>query len=121
MAYDANGQPLTASWMDYAPLRASAMPELMLQTVATPSPTNPLGVKGIGSVATVPAPAAVVNAVLDALSHHEVRHLDILLTPRKSGAPGAHTHHPARTTVQTPWRSLSRRAIGSTARSQTTP
>ena len=83
MAYDANGQPLTASLMDYAPLRASAMPELMLQTVSTPSPTNPLGAKGIGSVATVPAPAAVVNAVLDALSRHGVRHLDMPLTPEK--------------------------------------
>jgi carbon-monoxide dehydrogenase large subunit len=49
----------------------------------TLSPTNPLGAKGIGSVATVPAPAAVVNAVLDALSHHGVRHLDMPLTPEK--------------------------------------
>jgi carbon-monoxide dehydrogenase large subunit len=81
MAYDPNGQPLTASLIDYAPLRASAMPELILQTVSTPSPTHPLGAKGIGSVATVPAPAAVVNAVLDALSHHGVRHLDMPLTP----------------------------------------
>jgi carbon-monoxide dehydrogenase large subunit len=49
----------------------------------TLSPTNPLGAKGIEAVATVPAPAAVVNAGLDALSHHGVRYLDMPLTPEK--------------------------------------
>jgi aerobic carbon-monoxide dehydrogenase large subunit len=48
-----------------------------------PSPTNPLGAKGIGSVSTVPVPAAVANAVLDALASFGVRHLDTPLTAEK--------------------------------------
>ncbi len=81
--YSAEGQPLTGSLMDYALPRAAAVPELIMDTVTTHSPTNPLGAKGIGSVATVPAPAAIANAVLDALSRHGVRHLDMPLTPEK--------------------------------------
>ena len=49
----------------------------------TPSPTNPLGVKGIGELPTVAAPAAVANAVLDALSSLGVRHIDTPLSPEK--------------------------------------
>ncbi len=83
IVYSAEGQPLTGSLLDYALPRATAVPELILETVTTPSPTNPLGAKGIGSVATVPAPVAVANAVLDALSRFGVRHLDMPLTPEK--------------------------------------
>ena len=58
-------------------------PVTYMETVEVPSPTNPLGAKGIGSVATVPAPAAVANAVLDALAGFGVRHLDTPLTAEK--------------------------------------
>ena len=83
MAYTPDGQPITASLLDYALPRASQIPELFIENVETPSPTNPLGAKGVGSVSTVPAPVAVANAVLDALSDLEVRHLDTPLIPEK--------------------------------------
>ena len=81
--YSPEGQPLTGSLLDYAVPRAAMIPPLMLETVATPSPTNPLGARGVGSMATVPAPVAVANAVLDALARFGVRHLDMPLTPEK--------------------------------------
>ena len=81
--YTGDGQPLTASLMDYALPRAIQMPNLTLDTINTISPTNPLGAKGIGSVSTVPSPAAVTNAVLNALSGTGVRHIDTPLTPER--------------------------------------
>ncbi|MAF38812.1 MAG: carbon monoxide dehydrogenase, partial [Chloroflexi bacterium] len=83
IAYTDDGQPLTASLMDYALPRAIQMPALTLDTINTISTTNPLGAKGIGSVSTVPSPAAVTNAVLNALSGTGVRHIDTPLTPEK--------------------------------------
>jgi carbon-monoxide dehydrogenase large subunit len=83
IAYTDDGQPLTASLMDYPLPRAIQMPALTLDTINTISPTNPLGAKGIGSVSTVPSPAAVTNAVLNALSGTGVRHIDTPLTPEK--------------------------------------
>ncbi len=80
MVYSEAGQPLTGSLLDYAIPKAPDIPELILDTLETPSPTNPLGAKGIGSVSTVPPPAAVANAVVDALSSFGVRHLDTPLT-----------------------------------------
>jgi carbon-monoxide dehydrogenase large subunit len=80
MVYSEEGQPLTGSLLDYAILKAADLPELILDTLETPSPTNPLGAKGIGSVSTVPPPAALANAVVDALSRCGVRHLDTPLT-----------------------------------------
>ena len=74
MVYTPDGQPITASLLDYALPRASTIPDLVLENIETPSPTNPLGAKGVGSVSTVPAPVAVTNAVLDALSDLGVRH-----------------------------------------------
>jgi carbon-monoxide dehydrogenase large subunit len=81
--YDEDGQPLTGSLLDYAIPRAQEIPQLILETIEVPSPTNPLGAKGIGSVSTVPPPAAIANAVLDALSSFGVRHLDTPLTAEK--------------------------------------
>ncbi len=83
MAYNDDGQPLTASLMDYAVPRAERIPDLQMENIDTPSPTNPLGSKGVGSVSTVPTPVAVTNAVLDALSSAGVRHIDTPLTPEK--------------------------------------
>lgn len=81
--YSQEGQPLTGSLLDYALPKAQEVPDLILDTIEVPSPTNPLGAKGIGSVSTVPAPAALANAVLDALASFGVRHLDTPLTAEK--------------------------------------
>jgi carbon-monoxide dehydrogenase large subunit len=83
VVYSAAGQPLTGSLLDYALPKAHEVPPLILETLEVASPTNPLGAKGIGSVSTVPAPAAVANAVLDALASCGVRHLDTPLTAEK--------------------------------------
>jgi aerobic carbon-monoxide dehydrogenase large subunit len=83
MVYSEEGQPLTGSLLDYGIPKAPDIPDLILDTLETPSPTNPLGAKGIGSVSTVPPPAAVANAVVDALSTFGVRHLDTPLTAEK--------------------------------------
>jgi aerobic carbon-monoxide dehydrogenase large subunit len=83
MVYSEEGQPLTGSLLDYPIPKSQEVPDPILDTVETPSPTNPLGAKGIGSVSTVPAPAAVANAVLNALSSFGVRHLDTPLTAEK--------------------------------------
>ena len=83
VVYSPEGQPLTGSLLDYALPKAHEVPHLILETLEVPSPTNPLGAKGIGSVSTVPAPAAVANAVLDALAGFGVRHLDTPLTAEK--------------------------------------
>ena len=83
MAYDSEGQPLAGSLMDYAMPRADNMPDFILETMETPSPITALGVKGIGELPTFAAPPAVVNAVMDALSHAGVRHLDTPLTAEK--------------------------------------
>jgi carbon-monoxide dehydrogenase large subunit len=83
VVYNPLGQLLTGSLMDYAIPKAHEIPSLILETLTVPSPTNPLGAKGIGSVSTVPVPAAVTNAVLHALSSFGVRHLDTPLTAEK--------------------------------------
>jgi carbon-monoxide dehydrogenase large subunit len=67
VAYDGAGQLLTGTLMDYALPRASDLPDLEVHHVVTPSPLNPLGVKGAGEGGTLPAPAAIANAVVDAL------------------------------------------------------
>jgi carbon-monoxide dehydrogenase large subunit len=78
--YDASGQLLTGSFMDYAMPRASDLPALDCGFHHVPCKTNPLGVKGAGEAGAVGAPAAVVNAVVNALG---VRHLDMPLTAEK--------------------------------------
>ncbi len=83
MVYSPEGQPLTGTLSDYAVPRALHIPELTLETLETLSPLTPLGVKGIGELPTLAAPAAVANAVMDALSHCGVRHIDTPLTPVK--------------------------------------
>ena len=74
--YNEDGQSLTASFLDYAIPRAIHIPDLILDTVDTISPTNPLGAKGIGSVSTVPSPPAIANAVMNAISSTGIRHID---------------------------------------------
>jgi carbon-monoxide dehydrogenase large subunit len=83
VVYDEDGQLVTGSLMDYALPRANDVPALELTSLATPSPTNPLGAKGVGEAGCIGIPAAIVNAVVDALSPLGVRHLDMPLTPEK--------------------------------------
>ncbi|MBV8192692.1 MAG: xanthine dehydrogenase family protein molybdopterin-binding subunit [Alphaproteobacteria bacterium] len=80
---EASGQLLTGTLMDYALPRADDVPDLHVGTIATPSPNNFLGFKGVGELPTNGAPAAVANAVLDALQPYGVRHLDMPFTAEK--------------------------------------
>jgi carbon-monoxide dehydrogenase large subunit len=79
--YDENGQLLTGSMLDYAVPKASQLPLYETARTETPSPHNPLGVKGVGETGTIAATAAVANAVMDALRSLGIRHLDMPLTP----------------------------------------
>ena len=83
MQYDENGIPLTATLMDYLVPSAPDLPRFVADRISTPTPNNSLGAKGIGESGSVGAPPAVVNAVVDALSHLGVRHIDMPLSPRK--------------------------------------
>jgi carbon-monoxide dehydrogenase large subunit len=79
--YDEAGNPLTATLIDYTIPSAADLPRFHLLPMQTPTPRNPLGVKGIGESGAIGAPPAVQNAVIDALSHLGVRHIDMPLTP----------------------------------------
>ena len=80
--YGDDGQLLSGSMLDYALPRASWLPNLELDETVTPSPVNPLGVKGVGEAGTIASTAAVANAVIDALSPLGIRHLDMPYTPQ---------------------------------------
>ncbi len=77
------GQLLTGSLLDYALPHADSLPKIRSQFQQTPSPTNPLGVKGIGESGAIGAPPTIVHAVLDALVPLGIAHLDMPLTPQK--------------------------------------
>lgn len=81
--YDENGQLVTGELMDYAVPRAHMMPWIETDHTITPSPVNPLGVKGVGEAGTIGCSPAVVNSVVDALCPLGVRHIDMPLTPEK--------------------------------------
>jgi carbon-monoxide dehydrogenase large subunit len=81
--YDANGQLLTGSMMTYAVPKASQLPEFETDRTVTPTPVNPLGVKGAGETGTIAATAAVANAVIDAVSPFGITHIDLPLTPAR--------------------------------------
>jgi carbon-monoxide dehydrogenase large subunit len=81
--YSDDGQLLTGSMLDYALPKASKLPSFELDQTVTPSPVNPLGVKGVGEAGTIASTAAVANAVIDALSPLGIRHLDMPFTPPK--------------------------------------
>lgn len=83
VVYDEGGQLLSGSLMDYALPRADLFPTFTIGKTETPSPLNPLGVKGIGEAATIGSTPAIVNAVVDALAHLDVRHLDMPLRSEK--------------------------------------
>lgn len=79
--YDESGNLLTAGFNDYMIPTAKDLPNIESYFVETPSPHNPLGAKGIGETGTIASTPAVVNAVLDALAHMGVEHIDMPLTP----------------------------------------
>ncbi|HET7565199.1 MAG TPA: molybdopterin cofactor-binding domain-containing protein, partial [Gemmatimonadaceae bacterium] len=81
--YDENAQLLTGSLMDYGVPKADMLPMFETARTVTPSPINPLGVKGAGEAGTIASTPAVANAVLDALAPFGITHLDIPLTPSK--------------------------------------
>ena len=81
IAFDDTGNCLGGSFMDYLLPTAMEVPTFELGETVTPSPHHPIGCKGIGESATVGSPAAVVNAVMDALKPYGVRHADMPLTP----------------------------------------
>jgi len=81
IAFDEDGNCLGGSFMDYLLPTSVECPSWELGETVTPSPHHPLGVKGVGESATVGSPAAVVNAVIDALKPFGVRHVDMPLTP----------------------------------------
>lgn len=81
--YDGEGQPLSASLMDYALPGPARLPAIETARVESPSPANPLGVKGVGESGAIGSTPAVVNAVIDALRPFGVTHLDMPLTPEK--------------------------------------
>jgi aerobic carbon-monoxide dehydrogenase large subunit len=81
MNYDADGNPTTATLADYSFISAPELPDFELVDTATPTPRNLLGVKGIGEAATIGSTPAVHNAVVDALAHLGVKHMDMPTTP----------------------------------------
>lgn len=81
--YDDAGQLLSGSMMDYAMPRADGFPTILTDRIETPSPHNPLGVKGAGEMGTIASTVTVANAVMDAMAPLGVRHLDMPLTAEK--------------------------------------
>jgi aerobic carbon-monoxide dehydrogenase large subunit len=83
VVYDPDGNPLTASFADYPFLSATEVPSFELADMQTPTSYNPLGAKGIGEAGTIGATPAVQNAVVDALAHLGVRHIDMPTSPQR--------------------------------------
>jgi carbon-monoxide dehydrogenase large subunit len=81
--YDDEGQLLTGTMMDYAVPRAAQLPRIETDYTVTPSPVNPLGVKGVGETGTIASAVTVVNAVCDALAPLGISHIDKPLTPAR--------------------------------------
>ena len=83
VAYDELGNPLSGNLMSYGMPSAADLPALETYNTVTPTPINPLGAKGIGESATIGSTPAVQNAVIDAVAHLGVRHIDMPLTPER--------------------------------------
>lgn len=80
VVYDSDGNPLTGNFMDYAIPSAAEFPNFEAHSTETPTPLNPLGAKGIGEASTIGSTPAVQNAIIDALAHLGVRHIDLPCT-----------------------------------------
>jgi aerobic carbon-monoxide dehydrogenase large subunit len=83
VVYDSDGNPLTATFADYPFVSATELPSFELVDMATPTSYNPLGAKGIGEAGTIGATPATQNAVIDAVSHLGVTHIDMPTSPQR--------------------------------------
>jgi carbon-monoxide dehydrogenase large subunit len=83
VVYDEDGNPLTANFMDYGIPSAAELPSFEVHSTETPTPLNPLGAKGIGEASTIGSTPAVQNAVIDAVAHLGVRHIDLPCTSER--------------------------------------
>ena len=83
VAFDADGNPVTSNLADYGIPTAAELPMFEVVSTETPTPLNPLGAKGIGEAATIGSTPAVQNAIIDAVSHLGVRHIDLPCTPQR--------------------------------------
>jgi carbon-monoxide dehydrogenase large subunit len=83
MAYDENAQPMTTNFADYALPAATELPEIELHTIVSPSPLNPLGVKGVGECGVIPAAAAIISAIENALQPFGVQVTETPLFPER--------------------------------------
>jgi carbon-monoxide dehydrogenase large subunit len=83
VVYDPDGNPLTANLADYAMPSAAEFPTFETTNTQTPTPLNPLGAKGIGESGTIGSTPSIQNAVIDAVSHLGVRHIDMPCTPER--------------------------------------
>jgi carbon-monoxide dehydrogenase large subunit len=83
VVHDADGNPLTTTFADYGIPSAAELPAIEVSTIQVRSPVNPLGTKGIGQAGAIGSTIAVQNAVVDALSHLGVRHVDLPCTPER--------------------------------------
>ena len=81
VVYDERGQLITGTFVDYALPTAAEIPSFETDRTETKSPSNSLGVKGIGEAGTIAATPAIVNAVIDALRHEGISYIDMPLTP----------------------------------------
>src|SRR5262249_45292951 len=81
--YDENGQLLSGSMMDYTVPNATQIPFIETERTVTPSPVNPMGLKGVGETGTIAATQAVVNAVVGALSPLGIRQIEMPMTPER--------------------------------------
>ncbi|MGH9775008.1 MAG: xanthine dehydrogenase family protein molybdopterin-binding subunit [Candidatus Acidiferrales bacterium] len=101
VVYDEQGQLITGELTDYAIPRAHDIPRMVTARTVTPSPVNPMGVKGVGEAGTIGATPAILNAVVDALQPFGVKHVDLpvkreniwrlMHTPAKKEKAAAHT------------------------------
>jgi carbon-monoxide dehydrogenase large subunit len=83
VVYDSDGNPLTSSFADYAIVTATEVPTFELADMETPTSYNPLGAKGIGEAGTIGSTPAVQNAIIDAVAHLGVRHIDMPASPQR--------------------------------------
>jgi carbon-monoxide dehydrogenase large subunit len=81
--YDADGNLLTSTLADYLIPSAAEFPNFVTDSTVTPSPTNPMGVKGIGEAGTIASTPAVINAIVDALSPYGIRDIDMPASPQR--------------------------------------
>ena len=89
VCFDDDGNPITSNLAEYAIPSAAELPSFEVHSTETPTPLNPLGAKGIGEAATIGATPAVQNAVIDAVAHLGVRHIDLPCTPERVWRPFA--------------------------------